>query len=127
MTTVLEHIREREQAATPGEWESAGMSVRVIGSTGGNAWHGAICNTIGGGYESRKADRVNVQARDNADFIANSRADMSLLLAVAEAAARAWPRMVGLFEFAALHGMTEPDPDIVALRAAIAPLLEEAE
>lgn len=136
MTTRLEAIEAREREATPGEWANVGRSVRVDGTTGGNAWQGAICNTIGGGYQSRKADRVNVQARANAAFIAHARADIPLLLSIARAVAKwvlARQRELALPEH--LEADAELDEyesillEIAAakdeMQAAIAPLLEE--
>ena len=71
MTTKLDAIRVREQAATPGEWR-----VGISESYGWPVFR--IRDMVGPTDEETEAD---------AEFIQHSRADIPLLLAVAEAAA----------------------------------------
>lgn len=85
----LAEIEARANAATPGPWRAVDKSVRTdkqrpdlgLYNHAPNAWDGGICNTIGGGYYSRKGDGVNVLARDNAAFIAHARTDIPWLIA----------------------------------------------
>ena len=82
-------IRQRCDAATPGEWMAKNKSVRTLKSDGEERpWNtaptggdGGICNCLGGNsYATKKSDPINHQAIRNADFIANAREDVPRLL-----------------------------------------------
>ena len=83
-------IQERCDKATPGPWEQANKSVRVVGSqlvnSWGNeapsGWQGGICNCLGAQkYQGGKNHPLNQQAKANAEFIAHARVDVPYLLA----------------------------------------------
>lgn len=112
----LEQIKAREQAATPGPWE---VSRETIGPLDDEI----ITYTIWSARDKRGsrwavADSGNPQI---AEFISAARADIPLLLAVAEAAA-AFFRDDYLDLCSEAGGTTE---SLEELRAAIAPLFEE--
>ena len=85
MTTKLEAIRAREQAATPGPWESR----RYRSSDGSPAAHIDVVPIEKGDLRPTLPIAWNGSVTGDNDmvFIAHSRADIPLLLAVAEAAA----------------------------------------
>jgi hypothetical protein len=87
----IAEIEARCEAATPGPWETANKSVRVVGTQqqasfgkyAPNAYEGGICNCLGGSsYQTGKNGPINVQARNNAAFIAHSREDIPFLLSL---------------------------------------------
>lgn len=113
MTTVLEHIRAREQAATPGPWVIQNDIFPDLYSLDDDS------GMLGTLFEDA-----------DAAFISNSRADIPLLLAVAEAAAELSPGEWQTIRIALQKMRFTPDRVLAALDhidAAIAPLMEETE
>lgn len=138
---VLQQLRMDYEAATGGEWEAADKSVRtarerIPGAPAPNSYHGGICNCLGDGMQG-KNNPVNVEARANAQHIVSAHNRMPLLLAVAEAAA-AYVEAVRRERDLPEHLVTDAEFDEYekvllgidaaqdALKAAVAPLMQEA-
>lgn len=119
----LKAIRAREDAATPGPWlYSDGVYKCWVDSPDANL-HLSF-------QDMHPSDGHEWPARETAQFIANSRADIPLLLAVAEAAAELSPGEWQTIRIALQKMRFTPDRVLAALDhidAAIAPLMEETE
>lgn len=84
----IQEIKARVEAATPGEWEQANKSVRVVGTqidygcykSAPTGRDGGICNCLGGGYQDGKNHPANIQAVKNAEFITHSKQDILWLI-----------------------------------------------
>ena len=87
MTTKLQAIRAREQAAWPGPWE---VKLETFPPYEFDSTAYVIWSQTDKHRKSTVADSGNPQM---AEFIAHARTDIPLLLAVAEAAAAVYPRL----------------------------------
>lgn len=104
MTIKLDAIRQREQAATEGPWEAYHDAVLTVADI---PFKETVCH---GSFDT-----------DDATFIAASRVDVPLLLAVVDAA-----RLVSQWADNVAEWPVPPplNEELRVLRAALAPLLE---
>lgn len=132
MTSRLDAIRQREQAATEGPWNVGGgssfMAQVVVKRMHRDDQNRRVTTFLAEAFDCRSPD-AGVDPIANGTFIAHARTDVPMLLAVAEAAARVvadsevvWDGGRGEWRWQTSDGRVPES--VVALRAALAPLLE---